>query len=73
MSERGAAEIRGEIAAERQRLDDNLSALEGELLSGAPFVVGGLVAVGAVVFAATRKRGQKRGMPTGFTVRWKFK
>jgi hypothetical protein len=73
MSDRGAAEIREEIATERQRLDDNLSALEGELLSGAPFVLGGLAALGAVVLVATRKRGHKRKTPTGFTVSWKFK
>jgi hypothetical protein len=60
MSERDAATIRSEIAAERQRLDDTLTALEGELLSGLPFVVGGLVAAGALVLLTRRKQPRRR-------------
>ena len=71
MSERTVADIRQEIAAERQRLDDNLTALEGELLSGVPLVVGGLVAAAALVFATTRRR--KRKTPTAITLRWKLR
>jgi hypothetical protein len=70
MSERTLADIRQEIAAERQRLDDSLTALEGELLSGLPFAVGGLVAAAALVFATTRRR--KRKNPTSITLRWKL-
>ena len=55
MSERTVADIRQEIAAERQRLDDNLTALEGELLSGVPFVAGGLVAAAVLIFATARQ------------------
>ena len=71
MSERTVADIRQEIAAERQRLDDNLTALEGELLSGAPFVVGGLVAAAVLIFATARRR--KRKNPTAITLSWKLR
>jgi phosphotransferase system glucose/maltose/N-acetylglucosamine-specific IIC component len=71
MSERTVADIRQEIAAERQRLDDNLTALEGELLSGAPFVVGGLVAAAVLMFATARRR--KRKNPTAITLSWKLR
>ena len=71
MPERTVADIRQEIAAERQRLDDNLTALEGELLSGVPFVVGGLVAATALVFAMARRR--KRKNPTAITLSWKLR
>jgi len=71
MSERTVADIRQEIAAERQRLDDNLTALEGELLSGVPFVVGGLVA--AAVLTVARARRRKRKKPTAITLSWKLR
>jgi glutathione S-transferase len=71
MSERTVADIRQEIAAERQRLDDNLTALEGELLSGAPFVVGGLIAAAVLIFATARRR--KRKNPTAITLSWKLR
>ena len=71
MSERTVADIRQEIAAERQRLDDDLTALEGELLSGVPFVVGGLVAAAVLVFATARRR--KRKKPTAITLSWKLR
>jgi len=70
MSERTVADIRQEIAAERQRLDDNLTALEGELLSGVPLFVGGLVAAAALMFATARRRKRKR--PTAITLSWKL-
>jgi hypothetical protein len=70
MPPRGAAQIRTEIAAERQRLDDDLTELERNLLSSAPFVVAGLAAVvGAVVFAKTRG-GRKKPKPLRFTVKF---
>ena len=51
MSEkRGTAEIREEIAAERQRLDDDLSALQAEIRSLVPVVVAGLAVVALVTF-----------------------
>jgi hypothetical protein len=69
MSERTVADIREEIAAERRRLDDNLTALEAELLSGAPLVVGGLVAAVALMLARGRRR--KRKKPTAITLSWR--
>ena len=71
MSERTVADIRQEIAAERLRLDDNLTALEGELLSGVPFVIGGLVAAAVLMFATARRR--KRKNPTASTLSWKLR
>jgi len=71
MSRRDTAEIRREIAAERQRLDDNLTALEGELLSGVPLLVGGFAA--AVVAAVLAKRRRKRKKRTGITITWKVR
>ena len=54
MSEqRGAEEIRKEIAAERQRLDADLNALQAELRSLVPLVAAGLAVVALVTF---RKR-----------------
>ena len=51
MSEkRGTEEIRLEIAAERQRLDDDLSALRAEIRSLVPVVAAGLAVVALVTF-----------------------
>ena len=67
---RDAAQIRSEIAAERQRLDDDLTELERNLLSSAPVIAAGLAAVvGAVVFAKTRG-GRKKPKPISFTVKF---
>ena len=58
MSERTAEEIRTEIAAERQRLDDDLTALRSEMRS-----VGLLMAVGlAVVALVTWRKGSREGV-----------
>jgi phosphotransferase system glucose/maltose/N-acetylglucosamine-specific IIC component len=73
MSERTVADIRQEIATERQRLDDNLTALEGELLSGVPFVAGGLVAAALLIFATARRRKRKKPKPTAITLSWKLR
>jgi hypothetical protein len=64
MSERTADEIRSEIAAERQRLDDDLTALRSEIRS-----LGVLVAAGLVVVALVTWR---RGSRDGVTTVWKF-
>ena len=58
MSEtRGTAEIRAEIAAERQRLDADLSALRAELRSLVPLVVAGLAVVALVTFRKKARAG----------------
>jgi hypothetical protein len=58
MSERTAAEIRTEIAAERQRLNDDLTALKSEIRSLGVLVAAGLAVVGLV---ASRK-GSRAGV-----------
>ena len=58
MSEqRGAEEIRGEIAAERQRLDADLNALQAELRSLVPLVAAGLAVVALVTFRKSAAAG----------------
>jgi len=60
MPERGTAEIRQEMAAERQHLDESREKLLGELRSFVPVVVIGLVALGLI----TARRGIRRGITT---------
>jgi hypothetical protein len=48
MADRGAEEIRREIAVERRRLEDSRAALLAELRSFVPVVALGLVAVGVI-------------------------
>ena len=58
MSEkRGTQEVRKEIAAERQRLDDDLGALQSELRSIVPLVAGGLAIVALVTFRKSAGAG----------------
>ena len=58
MSEkRGTEEIRAEIAAERERLDADLTALQAELRSLVPVVVGALAVVGLVTFRKQARAG----------------
>ena len=58
MSEtRGAEEIRKEIAAERQRLDADLDALQAEIRSLVPLVVAGLAVVALVTFRKSTRTG----------------
>ena len=60
MSERTTEAIRSEIAAERQRLDDDLTALQSEIRS-----LGVLVAAGLVVVAiVTWRKGSRGGVAT---------
>jgi hypothetical protein len=57
MSERNVEEIRNEIAAERQRLDDDLTALRSEVRSLALFAAAGLMVIGLVTWRTGRRRG----------------
>ena len=60
MSERNAEEIRKEIAAERQRLNDDLTALQSEIRSLGVLVAAGFVAVALV----TWRKGSLKGLAT---------
>jgi hypothetical protein len=64
MSERTTEAIRSEIAAERQRLDDDLTALQSEIRS-----LGVLVAAGLVVVALVTWR---KGSRDGITAVWRL-
>ncbi len=58
MSERTVEEVRTEIDAERQRLNDDLTALQSEIRS-----LGVLVAAGLVVVAlVTWRKGSREGV-----------
>ena len=58
MSEkRGTGDIRKEIAAERQRLDDDLNALKGEVRSLVPLAAAGLAVVALVTFRKSARTG----------------
>jgi hypothetical protein len=58
MSERREAEeIRAEIAAERERLDADITALQSELRSLVPLVAAGLVVVALVTFRRNTRAG----------------
>lgn len=64
MSERTAEEIRTEIDAERQRLDDDLTALRSEIQSLGVLVVAGLVVVALVTW--------RKGSREGVTAVWRL-
>ena len=58
MSEKlGVEEIRKEIAAERQRLDDDLNALQAELRSLVPVAAASLAVVAIVTFRKSARAG----------------
>lgn len=57
MSERTPEQIRMEIAAEREALDEDLSRLQSEIRSLAVFVAAGLVVVGLVSWRTGRRKG----------------
>jgi hypothetical protein len=54
---RGTEEIRTEIAAERQRLDADLNALQAEIRSLVPLVAVGLAVVALVTFRKSTRAG----------------
>jgi hypothetical protein len=60
MSKRTVEEIRTEIDAERQRLNEDLTALQSEIRSLAVLVAAGLVVVALV----TWRRGSLKGVAT---------
>ena len=57
MSERSVEDVRKEIAAERQRLDDDLGRLRSDLRSLGLFVVVGLVVVALVSWRMGKRKG----------------
>ena len=57
MSERTVEDIRTEMVAERQRLDDDLKRLKSDLRSLAVFVVAGLIVVGLVTWLLGKRSG----------------
>ena len=57
MSERTVEDIRSEMAAERQRLDDDLARLKSDVRSLAIFVAAGLVVVALVTWFLGKRRG----------------
>ena len=59
MPERGAEEIRKEIAAERHGLDSDLNQLQSELRSLVPFVIGGVAVVALVTFRNGAMKGAR--------------
>jgi hypothetical protein len=64
MSERTVEEIRAEIGAERQRLNDDLTALQSEIRSLAVLVAAGLVVVALVTW--------RKGSREGVTAVWRL-
>jgi hypothetical protein len=57
MSERTVEDIRNELAAERQALNDDLSRLKSDVRSFALFVGVGLAVVGSVTFFVGKRKG----------------
>ena len=65
MSERTVEEIRSEITAERQRLNDDLTALQSEIRSLGLLVAAGFVVVALVTWRkASRRFGSSLSSPT---------
>ncbi len=57
MSERTVDDIRNELAAERQRLNDDLARLKSDVRSLTMFMVAGLVVVGLVTWRLGKRKG----------------
>ncbi len=64
MSERGVAEIRAEIAAERNGLGQDLDALKADLRSLIPFAVAGVAVIALVTF--------RKGAMSGAKMMWRL-
>ena len=64
MSERNAGQIRKELAAERQGLDDDLDALRGELRSLVPLAAAGVAVIALVTF--------RKGARSGVRMLWRL-
>ena len=65
MSERGPEEIRQDLAAERQLLADDLSALRADARTLVPVALAGLVAIGLL--------SRRKGLRTGVKLLWKLR
>ena len=57
MSERTVEDIRDELTAERQHLNEDLARLKSDVRSLALFMVAGLVVVGVVTWRLGKRRG----------------
>lgn len=57
MSERTVEDIRNELTAERQHLNEDLARLKSDVRSLALFMVAGLVVVGVVTWRLGKRRG----------------
>jgi len=57
MSERTVEDIRSELAAERQHLDDDLARLKSDVRSLALFMAVGLAVVGVVTWRLGKRKG----------------
>jgi hypothetical protein len=57
MSERTVEDIRTELAAERQHLDDDLARLKSDVRSLALFMVVGLIVVALVTWRLGKRKG----------------
>jgi hypothetical protein len=64
VSERGVAEIRAEIAAERDGLGQDLDSLKAELRSLIPFAVAGVAVIALVTF--------RKGAMSGAKMMWRL-
>jgi hypothetical protein len=71
MTSRDVYEVRKRIEAERTRLGEHLTALEGELRSAVPFLVAGLVTAAALTAAFfMARRGRRK--PRSVTITWRL-
>ena len=57
MSERTVEDIRNELTAERQHLNEDLARLKSDVRSLALFMVAGLVVVGVVTWRLGKRKG----------------
>jgi hypothetical protein len=57
MSERTVEDIRNELTAERQHLNEDLDRLKSDVRSLALFMVGGLAVVGLVTWRVGKRKG----------------